>query len=120
MAKSEVDYQLKCNYSDIVFDEWKECSAGRKRNGGFVEIGRGARLLEKPLERLGEIIQSELRVRFIEYRNNITSGSSFEVSAIFPDGQVHFESEDELNDYISKRLIDFCLGTVDEEWQRVK
>jgi hypothetical protein len=117
MAKSEVDYRLKCNYSDIVFDDWRECSAGRKRNGGFVEIGRGARLIGKPSERPGEIVQQELRIRFIEYKNNI-AGSEFEVSAIFPDMQVHFESEDVLNDYISKRLIDFCLGG--EEWQKVK
>jgi len=103
MAKSEVDYQLKCTYSDIVFGEWEPVKRGS-------EIG--------PLLRKGEIVQVGLRVRFIECKNN--TRNEFNVSAVFPDYTIHFESEDELNDYISKKLINFCLGIGGRKWQRAK
>ena len=102
MAKSEVDYRLKCNYSDIIFEEWN-----------WVESSKGR------IKRNGEIVQSGLRVRFIEYKHH-RPDSEFDVSAIFPNIHVHFESEEQLNDYISKRLIDFCSGLGGREWERVK
>ena len=96
MGKCEADYQIKCKYSDILFDR---CDLDP--NGSLTSSG--------------SIIQHNFKIKFT--RVSDISFLDFNVSAHFPDMRMYFSSEDELEREITKKILK-TFGY--PEWQSVK